>query len=96
MRLEVHDHLQKDFELLMNLAYDMKQKNPVLKRNIKFNEDDGGLFMDVQTKADGPWRRIRTDQARQLNTRKRKGPAGFDLDELRSMVDSGSDEKSSK
>ena len=96
MRLEVPDHLQKDFKLLMNLAYDMKQKIPALKRNIKFNEDDGGLFMDVQTRAEGPWRRIGTDQAKQLNTRKRRGPAGFELDELRSMIDGGSDKEAAK
>ena len=38
MWLHVSDHLQKQFMILMNLAYDLKRKDPVLKRNIKFDE----------------------------------------------------------
>ena len=91
MRLDIPDHLQKDFKLLTNLAYDMKRKNKELKRNVKFDEDEAGLFMDVLLKADGQWRRITTAQARALNSRKRRGPDGFELDELKSLV--GSDEE---
>ena len=40
MRLELPDHLQKNFRLLMNVAYDLKRKNPELRRNIKFDEED--------------------------------------------------------
>ena len=75
MRLEVPDHLQKDFRSLMNLAYDLKEKNPDLKRNIKFDEEDCGLFMDIQMKKDGPWRRIKPKQAKKVaRTRKEVGP----------------------
>ena len=48
---------------MMGLSYDMKKKNPDLKRNVKFDEDDLGLFMDVQMQRDGPWRRIKPEQA---------------------------------
>ena len=67
MRLELPDYLQKDFRALMNLAYDLKSKNTGLKRNIKFDEEDLGLFMDIQVKSDGHWRRIKPDQARKMS-----------------------------
>ena len=92
MRLDIPNHLQKDFKLLTNLAYDMKQKNPELKRNIKFDKDEVGLFMDVLVKAGGQWRRISTEQAKTLNSRKRRGSDRFELDELKSLVGDGSDE----
>ena len=48
MRLNIPDHLKKDFAALMNLSYDLKRKDKDLKRNIKFDEDTLGLFMDIQ------------------------------------------------
>ena len=94
MRLELPDHLQKDFRLLMNLAYDLKKKNPDLKRNIKFDEDDLGLYMDVQMERDGPWRRIKPDPVKQLSRTRRsaRGPDMIEADELRSLVDSEDEE----
>ena len=52
MRLDVPDHLQKDFHTLMNLSFDLKKKHPELKRNVKFDEEDGGLFMDLKLNKD--------------------------------------------
>ena len=70
MRLQIPDHLQKDFKLLMGLSYELKQRNPDLKRNVKFDEDELGLFMDVQVKRDGPWRQIKPEQARKAAANK--------------------------
>ena len=93
VRLELPDHLQKSFRLLMNLAYDMKQKNSGLKRNIKFDEEDLGLYMDVQVERDGSWRRIRLDRAREwASKRKRRGPEDIDAEELKSLVGSDSEQ----
>ena len=50
MKLHVPDHLRRDFQTLMNVSYDLKKKNPDLKRNIKFDEDDLGLYMDLKLK----------------------------------------------
>ena len=63
MRLHVPDFLQKVFHCLMNLAFDLKKKNKDLKRNIKFDDNTTGLFMDIQFKTDGPWKRVRPEQA---------------------------------
>ena len=39
MRLQVPDHLQKNFRALMLVAYDLKKKYPDLRRNIKFDKE---------------------------------------------------------
>ena len=65
MRLSVPDHLQKDFKLLMGLSYDLKQQHNDIKRNVKFDKENLNLFMDVQLRKDGDWRRIRPEQAKQ-------------------------------
>ena len=89
MRLEIPNHLQKDFRLLMNLAYDMKQKSPGLQRNVKYDEDELNLYMDVQIEDKGTWRRIRPEQVKELNLKRktrRRGPDSFDIDELEGLV----------
>ena len=48
IRLHIPDYLQKYFKLLMNLAYDLKQKHRTLRRNVKFDEEEMNLFMDIQ------------------------------------------------
>ena len=76
----------------MNLAYDLKQKNKDLRRNIKFDEDEMDLFMDCQLDREGEWKRVTPDQAVELTkNRRRRGPARFLTDELRSLV--GTDEE---
>lgn len=45
MRLHIPDHLQKTFKNLMALSYDMKKKQPELKRSVKFDEDKLNLYV---------------------------------------------------
>ena len=77
----------------MNLAYDLKQKNPELKRNVKFDEDECSLFMDVQVKGGGPWKRIGADQASKLKKKKR-GLERFEIEELKDLMGSSDAEES--
>ena len=75
---------------MMGLSYDMKKKNPDLKRNVKFDEDDLGLFMDVQMQRDGPWRRIKPEQARralEVSGSRRNGPDNMHADEIAGFLD---------
>ena len=96
MRLQIPDTLQKDFKALMSVAYDMKRSNKDLRRNVKFDEEDMGLLMDLQTHKEGEWKRIKPAQAyRILQARKKKidGPSNMDDDEIRSLIgdESGSE-----
>lgn len=50
----------------MNLAFDIKACKPDLKRNVKLDEDDFGLYMDIQTEKDGLWQRVKPDQAKRV------------------------------
>ena len=72
MRLHVPDHLQREFQSLMNLSYDLKKKHPALKRNVKFDEEDGGLFLDLKLDDESEWKRIKPATAMAANKR-RKG-----------------------
>ena len=89
MGLEPPDSLQKDFRALMNLAYDLKSKHPTLRRNVKFDEEDLGLFMDIQTSVDERWRRIKPDQARKLAKARVRGPEKLNDLDIVTLLGSG-------
>ena len=87
MKLHVPDHLQKDFQALMNLSYDLKKRHKTLKRNIKFDEEDGGLFMDLRTEEGSDWKRVKPAQA--LAANKKRGTVrtkSIDEEELRDLL----------
>ena len=88
MRLHVPDHLQKDFQSLMSLAFDLKKTSQDLHRNVKFDEDALNIFMDVQTAKDGGWKKIRLEQARRaIASRPRSGePDDIDDDKIRLLL----------
>ena len=93
MRLHVPDHLQKAFKALMNLSYDLKKKNNDLKRNIKFDEDTLSMFMDIQTKAGGDWRRVDADRAIKMTAGRRATVVtAIGEDELDEMLGGGTGE----
>ena len=73
MKLHVPDHLQKDFQALMNLSYDLKKKHQNLKRNIKFDEEDGGLFMDLKVEEGAEWIHVKPAQALAANKKRGTG-----------------------
>ena len=49
VRLEVPDHLWPNFRVLQQLAYELKVKNPTLRRNILFDDINLDLKMDFST-----------------------------------------------
>ena len=91
MRLQIPDGLQKDFKALMALAYDLKQTNKELKRNVKFDEESLGLFMDIQTDKDGEWKRVRPQQAYRALKARKSGPSEMQEDEIKSLLGDQSD-----
>ena len=89
MRLHIPNYLQKDFKVLMKLAYLLEKTNPDLRRNVKFNEDTTGLFLDMQLQKEGPWKRVRPEEARKAVQGKfvMEGPAEMDADELLDLIE---------
>ena len=92
MKLHVPDHLRRDFQTLMNLSYDLKKKNPDLKRNIKFDEDDLGLYMDLKLRKDGQWNRVKPSQALAANkNRGRSVTKELVENDIRELLEAGSE-----
>ena len=87
MRLHVPDHLQRDFRILMNLSYDLKKHHKDLKRNIKFDEEDNGLFMDLQLRSGSDWKRVKPEHAAAATGQKtRNRTQGLNPEELRDLL----------
>ena len=88
MRLHIPNYLHKDFIVLMKLAYLLKKTNPDLRRNVKFDEETAGLFLDMQLKKDGSWKRVRPEEARKAVQGKAnsEGPAEVEAGELLDLI----------
>ena len=69
LRLEVPDHLWPSFRVLQSIGYELKQRNPELKRNVLFDDENRDLKLDVCTAPGHPWRSIQPEGARQSLTK---------------------------
>ena len=63
MRLEIPEALRPSLRALDSTSYLLKQTNPLLKRNIKYDDEVMDLVMDIKLNEAAPWRKIRPDQA---------------------------------
>ena len=63
VRLEIPEFLRPSLRALESLSYMLKQSNPSLKRNVKFDDEVLDLVMDVRINEAAPWRKIRPAQA---------------------------------
>ena len=72
VRLEVPDHLWPSFRVLQDLAFELKQKNPKLRRNVLFDDANRDLKMDFSNDA-STWKTVLPQEAR--NSLKRCRPA---------------------
>ena len=57
VQMEPPDHLRSHYQAFQSLAYQLKTKHPLLKRNVKFSDADCSLEMDFNI-GDGRWRTI--------------------------------------
>ena len=64
MRIELPHFLKADFNVLQSLSYRLKMANTEMKRSVKFDDAELGLYLDLQLPGE-EWRRIRPAQARQ-------------------------------
>ena len=63
IQMDPPDHLRSHYQAFQALAYPLKLKNPLLKRNVKFCDLDQSLEMDFNV-GDGTWRTIGITEAR--------------------------------
>ena len=93
MRLQIPSHLQADFQALMNLSYDLKKRHPNLKRNVKFDETDLGLFMDLRLSDATEWRRVKPTHAKAANKKRGVGRLKtIEEEELQELLGSGTED----
>ena len=83
-QLEPPDHLRGHYKAFQNLAFCMKKKNPELKRNIKFDDGDKTLVMDV--KIDGSWRTVHYAVAKGMLKLRTQGAGSISRKQLRDFL----------
>lgn len=63
LRLEIPDHLWPSFRVLQDLGYELRQKNPALRRNVLFDDAVRDLKLDFSSDATN-WKTVTPDEAR--------------------------------
>ena len=88
LQLEAPDHLRSHYQALQKLGYSIKMKHPYLKRNVKFDDVEKALVMDIKTSSTADWKTITYADAKDLLKRVKKIPrSAVDKAELDSLVD---------
>ena len=64
MSIHVPGFLMDDLIALNGLGYAVKQKNPGVKRSVKFDDRNMGLYLDMFVS--GKWKRVTPDEAKQV------------------------------
>ena len=93
-QLEPPDHLRGHYQAFQSLAWQMKRRSPHLKRNVKFQDEDQSLIMDVKTSSEAPWKTIFYADAKAVLGRTRHRSNSLSREQLAALVrveDSGSD-----
>ena len=83
-QLEPPDHLRTQYQAFQNLAFCLKKKNPDLKQNIKFDDRQQCLIMDVKT-LDG-WKTIEYEAARETLRGRTRRSGSISGRELKSIL----------
>lgn len=87
LRLEIPDHLWPSFRVLQDLGYELRQKNPALRRNVLFDDNTRDLKLDFSFDATN-WKTVSPDEARKSLSKCRPARSGrtavtaSELDEL--------------
>ena len=82
---EIPESLRPSLRALESMSYLLKQSNPSLKRNIKYDDEVMDLVMDIKLNESTPWWKIRPEQA--MDTKKNRAmPSQEDQVELNSAT----------
>lgn len=83
-QLEPPDHLLAHYKAFQNLAYCLKKKSPGLKRNVKFNDGEQTLVMDIRREDE--WKTVHYATARGLLRLKTQGTDAISRKQLRDFL----------
>ena len=92
IRLEIPRYLQPSLKALEEVSYNLKKKNPDMRRNIKFDNGELDLVLDfcLNPSADPTWRSLQPAGAKavkaKLSTSGAATKGEVDEDELNSML----------
>ena len=86
VQIEVPDHLRGRFQTFQSLAFELKKKNPALRRNIKFMDQTMDLVMDVKLGPDAEWKAVQYEDASAIMPTTRSRTASISRRELAGLV----------
>ena len=66
LQLEAPDHLRSHYQAFQKLGFQIKNKHPGLKRNVKFDDIEKALVMDIKTCTDSDWKTLTYIDAKTL------------------------------
>ena len=82
-QLEPPDHLRGHYQAFQNLAFCLKKKNPSLKRNIKFDDKDMTLVMDIKIEED--WKTVHYAAVKNM-LKNKSGSSALSRQQLRNIL----------
>ena len=88
IQMEIPDFLRGRFQTFQSLAFQLKKKNPALKRNIKFVDSTMELVMDIKLNAESEWKAVQYEDASAILPKTRQRTTSFSRQELATMVES--------
>lgn len=93
IRLEIAHHLMPNFKALSRTSYQLKQRYPKCKRNIKYDDERSDLVLEFKTDDGSTWKRLRPDQARAMvESNDREELSASDMSEILSAGVPGEEE----
>ena len=87
MQMEPPDHLRGQYQSFQKLAYQLKKKNPGLRRNVKFMDSEMCLTMDVCLSPASGWKSVEYVDAKSILGKARVRTESFSLQELENLVE---------
>ena len=87
LQLEAPDHLRSHYQTFQKLGFNIKKKHPTLRRNVKFDDLEQALVMDIKTDQASDWKTLTYADAKDLLKKVKKTPrTSIEKAELESLV----------
>ena len=93
IRLEIPHHLMANFKALSSASYQLKQKFPQCKRNMKYDDESTDLVLDFKTGQDQPWRKLRPAQAKGIGRGTSSHVEEMSTDDMTELLEEGTQDE---